>query len=79
MKSKDMNIIKIFIYPRALEAIYNLLVEKKYLTPIKYGETILAILAIVFYTYNYIFEPYNVGMSTVRTLDLYSDITNGER
>ncbi len=33
----DLNLLKIAIYPRALEAMYNILVEKGILKPMKHG------------------------------------------
>ena len=53
----DLNLLKIFIYPRAIEALYNLSIEKGLIRPIKHGEFLAALLANTIYTYNYIFEP----------------------
>ena len=33
----DINLVKTFLYPRALEAVFSLLVEYKIISPFKYG------------------------------------------
>lgn len=78
-KREDLNLMKVIIYPRALEALYNLLVEKNVVKPVKHGETVLYYFTLFFFTYNYIFEPHNMGASTVKSLDYYADLSNEER
>ena len=78
-KESDLNLIKVLIYPRALEAIYNILKAKGIIKPIKYGEAISCFTALYICTYCYIFEPQNIGESYVRTVDRYCDLQPNER
>ena len=75
----DYELLKVLIVPRAFEAIYALLVERGVITPIKHGETMVAILAALAIAYSYIYEPANVSFSFVRQLDKYCDLSKGER
>ena len=63
---RDLEILKVLIYPRAFEAIYALLVEKGIIKPIKHGETMVAIFASLMIAYSYIFEPANISYSFVK-------------
>ena len=72
--ANDLNLIKVIIYPRAIEAVYNLLKSKGIIKPIKYGETLSCLFTLYVCTYCYIFEPYNIGESYVKTVNRYSDI-----
>ena len=78
-KQSDLNLIKVLIYPRALEAIFNILKEKGYIRPIKYGEALSCFVALYICTYCYIFEPHNIGESYVRTVDRYCDLQGNEK
>ena len=75
----DLGLLKIAIYPRAIEACYSLLLERGIVKPIKHGSIIVAAVPMVISTYMYIYEPHNVGMGLVKNLDRYSDVTLGER
>jgi hypothetical protein len=78
-KSGDLNLLKVVIYPRVIEAIYNILKNNGIIRPIKYGEAIVCFITLYVCTYSYIFEPDNIGESYVRTVDRYSDIQPNER
>eukprot|EP00347_Sterkiella_histriomuscorum_P005041 403358128 len=75
----DINLIKIALYPRALEAFYNLMIEKNLIRPIKHGQIFVAALAMSFTTYCFIFEPYNVGTGFAQKLGYYSGVTKHEQ
>ena len=76
---RDLEIMKVLILPRAFEAFYTLLVERGIITPIKHGETVVAILAALAIAYSYIYEPANISYSFVKQLDRYCDLSPGER
>mmetsp|Transcript_37746 Transcript_37746/g.36200 ORF Transcript_37746/g.36200 Transcript_37746/m.36200 type:complete len:114 (-) Transcript_37746:34-375(-) len=78
-KSNDLNLIKVLIYPRALEAIYNVMKEKGFVKPIKYGEALFCFFTLYVCTYCYIFEPDCIGESYVRTVDRYCDLQRNEK
>jgi hypothetical protein len=66
LERRDLEILKVLIFPRAVEAIYALLVEKGYIKPIPYGETLVSGLAALAIAYSYIYEPANISYSFVR-------------
>lgn len=76
---RDVEIMKVMIFPRAFEALYTLLVEKGLIKPFKHGETLVAILAALAIAYSYIYEPANISYSFVKQLDRYCDLSQGER
>ncbi|CDW88724.1 UNKNOWN [Stylonychia lemnae] len=75
---KDLNLLKVFILPRAIEAVYNLLVEKKIITPIKYGTQLMTIGSLWVISYNFLNETHNLTPSFMKTLYTYSNKTQGE-
>ena len=76
---RDLEILKVLILPRAFEALYTLLVERGVITPVKHGETFVAIFAALAIAYSYIYEPANISYSFVKQLDRYCDLSPGER
>ncbi len=79
MEHRDLEIIKVLLYPRFAEALYTLAVEKGYIKPIPYGETIVSFLGLLSICYSYIYEPQNISHSFARQLDRYVDLTKGEK
>ena len=77
---KDLNILKVFIYPRAAEALYNLLVERGIIKPVaKHGQTYFCLIIMAVVLYNFSFESQNIGVSFAKSVERYSDMTAGER
>ena len=66
LERRDLEILKVLIFPRAVEALYTLAVEKGYIKPIKYGETLVSGLTALAIAYSYIYEPANISYSFVR-------------
>ena len=60
---RDLEVMKVLIFPRACEAFYTLLVEKRIIKPIKHGETIVSMLTALAIAYSYIYEPANISHS----------------
>ena len=54
------------MFPRAVEALYTLLVERGVITPFKHGETLVAIVTALAIAYSYIYEPANISYSFVK-------------
>ena len=75
----DVNLIKIALYPRALEAAYSLAKEKELIKPIPKGEYLICAITMMFTTYCYIFEPHNVGVNFAKNLDYYSGSMETEK
>ena len=79
LERRDLEILKVIIFPRLCEALYTLAVEKGYITPIPHGETLVAWMTALAIAYSYIYEPANISYSFVRQLDRYCDLSKGER
>jgi hypothetical protein len=77
-EAKDMNLLKLLIYPRAIESIYSLLVEKGIIKPIKNGETYTHMVVLIFLVYLYIHEPNVMEQSFKRSIDSYMNFTEVE-
>ncbi|CDW75935.1 UNKNOWN [Stylonychia lemnae] len=77
-ESRDRKLLQIAIYPRAIEALYSLLKEQGVIKPIKHGEYITCVLAMILLVYLYLFEPYCVGEGYAKNLDYYSGVTKDE-
>eukprot|EP00347_Sterkiella_histriomuscorum_P017533 403348975 len=75
---RDQNLVKVFLLPRAIEAVYNLLVEKGIIQPIRFGTQIMAIAIMYVISYNFLWEPHNMTPSFMKTLYNYSNRTKGE-
>ena len=76
----DVNLVKTFLYPRAIEGLFNLLVDYRIISPIKYGTQLVSCLSQMFITYSYLIEPHNfVPQSFYTGIHRYSNITQGER
>ena len=72
--SGEMSLVKLVVYPRAIECLFELMVERGILRKFKYGDIIAYALQVAFITYNYIYEgslPAGFG----RTIDNYSQYT----
>mmetsp|Transcript_48254 Transcript_48254/g.35436 ORF Transcript_48254/g.35436 Transcript_48254/m.35436 type:complete len:120 (+) Transcript_48254:408-767(+) len=74
----ELNLLKVLLYPRALEVIYNWLKEKGYVKPIRFGEALSCYMTLYVCIYCYIFEPQNIGESYVKTVNKYGDIQGDE-
>lgn len=79
LHQKDMNLIKILVYPRAIEAVYSLLKEKGYVKPIPYGETLSHMINVIIVVQLYMFEPKTVDPSFEKSLDSYMNYSEGEK
>ena len=79
LERRDLEILKVLIYPRFVEALYNLAVERGYIKPIPYGESLVSIFALLAIAYSYIYEPVNISHSFAKQLDKYCDLAKGER
>ncbi len=72
MHQGDKKLIMLFLYPRAIEALYSLLVEKGVIRPLAWGgEYLTHMVSLNIITYLYEFEPYNLDKSTSKSFDLY--------
>ena len=78
MDPKDQNIIYLLLYPRACEAVYSILKERGYITPIKGGEYLLHMVTLNIITYFYEFEPHNLDKSTEKSFDQYMQFDKDE-
>ena len=79
LERRDIEILKVLIYPRFVDALYNLAVERGYIKPIPYGESLVSIFALLAIAYSYIYESANISYSFAKQLDKYCDLTKGER
>ena len=79
LERRDIEILKVLIYPRFVDALYNLAVERGYIKPIPYGESLVSIFALLAIAYSYIYEPANISHSFAKQLDKYCDLAQGER
>lgn len=77
--AKDMNLLKLLIFPRALESIWALLEEKGIVKPIPHGAIILNTVAVTMVVYFYIHEPFNLEPSIRRSVSSYMNMVAGER
>ncbi|CDW84167.1 UNKNOWN [Stylonychia lemnae] len=77
--SSDQNLVKTFFYPRAIEAIWSLLVEYKIISPVKYGAQISAVLMQGFITYCYLIELHCLTPQYYKAIHRFSSITEGEK
>lgn len=77
--SKDMNLLKLVLFPRAIESIYCLMKEKGWIKPIKHGEILFFIVSQVTVVYFYIHENYALEPSMRRSIDRYMNLTPAER
>ena len=78
-REKDITLIKIMLYPRAVDAIYHLLIEKGIVKPIKHGQIYLYLLEYLILVYTYIYEPWSLKPSFVKQLDFYCDLNKYEK
>ena len=76
---KDLHLLKLLIYPRALEALYALLVEKGIVKPIRYGENLLIVSAVTIVTYFFIHEANILEPSTKKSIDNYMNLISSEK
>eukprot|EP00347_Sterkiella_histriomuscorum_P006292 403353327 len=74
----EQSILKLLIYPRAFECLYQLLCEKGYLIKFKHGDILFYAFQVIAITYNYILEPPNMPKGFNRTIDQYSQLNYGE-
>ena len=77
--SKDMNLLKLLLFPRAIESIYCLLKERGYIKPIKHGEILFFIISQVTVVFFYIHENYALEPSMRRSIDRYMNLTPAEK
>ena len=68
----EQSILKLLIYPRVIECIFQLLCEKGYLIKFKHGDVLAYAIQVIAITYNYILEPPNMPKGFNRTIDSYS-------
>ncbi len=66
LERRDLEILKVLIYPRLCESLYTLSVEKGFIKPIPHGETFVAWFTALAIAYSYIYEPANISYSFVR-------------
>ena len=77
---KDMTLLKVLLYPRAIEGLYSLLKEKGLVKPLPYGgETLLAYTTNCVIVYNYTYENFNLPGNMIKSLNQYCDLTKGEQ
>ncbi len=76
---KDMNLLKLLIFPRALESIWALLEEKGLVKPISNGSFYLNSFAVTLVVYFYVHEPFNLESSITRSVNSYVNMIPGEK
>ncbi|CDW86741.1 UNKNOWN [Stylonychia lemnae] len=77
--SKDMNLLKVMIFPRAIEALYALLKERGIIKPIKNGEYMLLTSLCIIVTYFYIHELSVLQPSMMKAIDSYMNLGKTEQ
>ena len=68
----EQSILKLLIYPRAFECLFQLLCDKGYIKKFKHGDILFYAFQVIAVTYNYILEPPNLPRGFNRTIDSYS-------
>ncbi|CDW83573.1 UNKNOWN [Stylonychia lemnae] len=74
----EQSILKLLIYPRAFECLFQLMCEKGYIKKFKHGDILFYAIQVIAVTYNYILEPPNLPRGFNRTIDQYSQLNYGE-
>ena len=54
---RELNLLKMFLYPRVLEVIFKKLHEKGYIRPFKHYEIVAYVVLVTFLVYFFLFEP----------------------
>eukprot|EP00347_Sterkiella_histriomuscorum_P013467 403364603 len=75
----DLNLLKILIFPRAIEALYYLLVERGILRPIPNGEYLMISICCIIVTYFYMHEVHILEPSLKKSIDKYMNLTKTEK
>jgi hypothetical protein len=76
---KELNLIKMILYPRAIEVILHMLRENGYIRDFKYSSVMAYWVVGLVCIYNWIYEPSNLPSNWVRTVDNYCRLSPGEK
>ena len=68
---RELTLLKMLIYPRVIEILLNLMVERKLMKDFKYSEALAYCFCVSFLVYNYFYEPYNLPASYRRGVDYW--------
>jgi len=78
MKAKEMNLLKLFMFPLVSRCIVDKLLELGYLPTVPYGSVISYMLACFIITYGYLVERHTLAPSMYKMVDSYARLTDTE-
>ena len=78
VNEKEMSLIKLVLYPRAIEVLLKLLAEKEIIRNFKYSEIIGYHIVTIIALYMVWFETMNLPQNFVRTVRSYGKLTEEE-
>ena len=67
----EQSVLKLLLYPRVIESIFQFLCEKGIITKFKHGDILAYALQVIIITYSYMFEPDNMTKGFSKTIDNY--------
>ena len=65
---RELNLLKTFLYPRVVEVIIRILVEKGYIKPFKHYDFVAYVVLATILVYFFVFEPSVLPMSYVNAV-----------